>query len=130
MNLLRLAGRVCTGSVYVYAGSKTAQKPAPSAAKAKRVLGAARRVVPLPASDQQLVQVNGGLQVVAGGALALGIFPRLSAATLACSLIPTTAAGHAFWEIENPTQRAAQQLQFVKNLSMLGGLLYIAGSKA
>lgn len=129
MNLLRSVARLCTGSVYVYAGSKTAQQPAPAAAKASPLLKVARGAVPLPATDEQLVQLNGALQVIAGGTLALGILPRLSAAALACSLVPTTVAGHAFWQIEDPTQRAAQQLQFVKNASMLGGLLYIAGSK-
>lgn len=129
MNVLRSVARICVGSIYVFAGSKTAQDPSPMVPKAGKLLDLGRAAVPVPATDEQLVQINGATQVVAGTTLALGIFPRLSATALAASLIPTTAAGHAFWDIEDPAQRAAQQLQFVKNLSMLGGLLYIASSK-
>jgi uncharacterized membrane protein YphA (DoxX/SURF4 family) len=49
--------------------------------------------------------------------------PRVAALVLAGSLVPTTLAGHRFWEEDDPKTRAAQQLQFLKNTSMLGGLL-------
>jgi hypothetical protein len=39
--------------------------------------------------------------------------------------VPTSVAGHPFWEIEDPAQRAAQQIHFKKNAAMLGGLLLI-----
>jgi len=55
--------------------------------------------------------------------LALGIAPRLSALALACSLIPTTLAGHSYWAIEDPAGRKQQRIQFHKNMAMLGGLL-------
>jgi hypothetical protein len=55
--------------------------------------------------------------------LALGKFPRLSALALAASLVPTTFAGHRFWEETDPTRRSAQQLHFLKNAGMLGGLI-------
>lgn len=128
MNLLRSVARACTGSIYVLAGSKTLQAPGPSTQQAAPLLEAARGAIPIAAGNEQLVQVNAGVQTVAGATLALGILPRLSAITLIGSLVPTTLAGHAFWDIEDPGQRAAQQIQFVKNLSMLGGLLYIASS--
>ena len=37
--------------------------------------------------------------------------------------MPTTAAGHRFWEETDPEARANQQIHFFKNLSMLGGLI-------
>ena len=43
------------------------------------------------------------------------------------SLVPTTVAGHRFWEEKDPAQRKAQQLHFFKNVSTLGGLLLAAG---
>jgi uncharacterized membrane protein YphA (DoxX/SURF4 family) len=52
--------------------------------------------------------------------------PRLAALALAGTLVPTTIAGHRFWEIDNPQQRSAQRIHFLKNLSMLGGLLLAA----
>ena len=42
---------------------------------------------------------------------------------LAASLVPTTAAGHRFWEESDPAQRANQRIHFFKNVSMLGGLM-------
>lgn len=45
---------------------------------------------------------------------------------LAGSLVPTTLAGHRFWEETDKQERAAQQIHFLKNLSMLGGLMLAA----
>jgi uncharacterized membrane protein YphA (DoxX/SURF4 family) len=75
-----------------------------------------------------LVQVNGAVQVGAGVLLALGVLPRLSALALAASLVPTTAAGHRFWEEAEPAARAQQTIHFLKNAAMLGGLLAVIGS--
>jgi putative oxidoreductase len=78
------------------------------------------------ADEKQLVMINGAAQVVGGLALATGRLPRIASLVLAGSLIPTTYAGHRFWEETDKTQRANQQIHFVKNLSMLGGLLIAA----
>jgi putative oxidoreductase len=55
--------------------------------------------------------------------LATGRFPRLSALALAATLVPTTYAGHAFWEEKDPSAKSMQRIQFFKNISMMGGLL-------
>ena len=73
------------------------------------------------------MRINGGVQILAGTTLLLGIKPRLSAWALAGSLVPTTLAGHSFWEMEGGEAKA-HQTQFSKNLAALGGLLLIAGS--
>jgi uncharacterized membrane protein YphA (DoxX/SURF4 family) len=72
------------------------------------------------------VQVNAAAQVAGGILLALGWFPRLAAILLAGSLVPTTLAGHRFWEIDDPADRARQRNQFLKNLGLLGGLILAA----
>ncbi|CAM2941313.1 DoxX family protein [Skermania piniformis] len=72
------------------------------------------------------VQADGAVKVVAGIALALGRAPRLSALALAASLVPTTTAAHRFWETDDPERRAAEQVQFTKNVGLLGGLLLAA----
>jgi uncharacterized membrane protein YphA (DoxX/SURF4 family) len=77
-----------------------------------------------------LVQVNGAVQVLAGAALATGRYARPAALVLAASLVPTTLAGHRFWEQETPAQRHAQRIQFLKNLSMLGGLVLAAADSS
>ena len=40
--------------------------------------------------------------------------------------MPTTAAGHRFWEEKDPQRKAQQRVHFFKNASMLGGLLLAA----
>ncbi len=71
------------------------------------------------------VKVNGLTMVIAGSMLGLGIFPKLAAAALFASLIPTTIAGHPFWKEQDEAARKQQQTQFAKNLGLLGGLLLV-----
>jgi uncharacterized membrane protein YphA (DoxX/SURF4 family) len=61
--------------------------------------------------------------VVAGAALAAGVAPRAAAGALVASLVPTTLAGHRFWDQEDARGRAMQLTQFLKNLGLIGGLL-------
>lgn len=75
---------------------------------------------------EKLVRINGATQLVGGLALATGRLPRLSALALAGSLVPTTYIGHAFWSEGDKAAKQQQQIQFFKNLSMLGGLLLAA----
>ncbi|MEU4154356.1 MULTISPECIES: DoxX family protein [unclassified Streptomyces] len=128
MNILgRLGGALLGGSFAVF-GSGAVREPAGLAKLAGPALEEIRKVVPLPKDDELLVRVNGAVQTGAGAALAIGLFPRISALALAGSLIPTTYAGHAFWTVEDPAQRKAQRTQFLKNAVMLGGLLVVAGT--
>ena len=82
-------------------------------------------LVGIDADTEQLVQFNGLVQVIAGTALALDVLPRLSALALAGSLVPTTLAGHRFWEENDDAARKQQTIQFLKNAAMMGGLLMI-----
>ena len=82
--------------------------------------------LPFNLDEKQLVLINGAAQLVGGLALATGRVPRVAALVLAGSLVPTTAAGHRFWEEKDKTQRANQLIHFTKNVSMFGGLLLAA----
>ena len=90
----------------------------------------AERIPAVPAKTEDAVRLNGAVQMAAGLLLALGRFPRLSALALAATLVPTTAAGHRFWEAEEEADQAQQRIHFLKNLSMLGGLLITAADTA
>lgn len=74
----------------------------------------------------QLVKINGATMLAAGLTLATGRLPRLSALALAGTLVPTTLVGHPFWSETDKAAKKQQQIQFFKNLSMLGGLLLAA----
>ncbi|GAA4807316.1 DoxX family membrane protein [Nocardioides caeni] len=79
--------------------------------------------VKVPSDPTTWVRVSGALQLAAGAALATGKFPRLSAAVLGVTLLPSTAAHHRFWEASDPAERKAQLVHFAKNASLAGGLL-------
>jgi len=120
---LRPAARVLTGSTYILLGLDAVRAPGKRVGLAGPVLSAIRSRVPLPEDDELLVRVNAGTQVAAGGMLALGLAPRLAAAVLAASLVPTTLAGHPYWTVQDPAERAQQRIHFHKNLALIGGLL-------
>ncbi|NEA48551.1 DoxX family protein [Streptomyces sp. SID10815] len=124
MSLLRLAGRPLLASMFVVGGMNSVRKPEAVAPLAEPVVQAIRERVPvLPERTEQVVRLSGGVQVVAGVMLGLGRMPRLASLALAATLVPTTLAGHRYWDVEDPGERAQQRINFLKNLSMLGGLL-------
>lgn len=133
MTLIRLAARPMLASMFVVGGVNALRNSEKVAERAKpvtdRFTATARKVaptLPIPQDEKNLVRLNAGAQILAGLGLATGRAPRLSATVLAASLVPTTAAGHRFWEESDPTTRASQRLHFTKNVSMMGGLLLAA----
>lgn len=115
-------------STFVASGLDAVRNPGPKVPMAKGVASTVAAQLPgLPEHNVELlIRLNGGVQMGAGALLAFGRLPRLAALTLAASLVPTTAAGHRFWEYHDPAQRQQQQIHFLKNMSMLGGLLLAA----
>ncbi|MBP9929956.1 MAG: DoxX family protein [Rhodoferax sp.] len=71
--------------------------------------------------------VMGTFEVVCGLCLAAGYRLRLVAPIAAVFVLGTSFAFHAFWAVE-PEYQFAQQLLFMKNLSLVGGLLLVAGA--
>ena len=131
MTLVRLAARPLIASMFISGGLDALRNAESRATAAKpvidRVLPTLQKAVPqLPDDPVTLVRINAAVQVGAALALATGRMPRISSAVLAGSLIPTTFAGHRFWEQEDPQAKATQRIHFFKNCSMLGGLLLAA----
>ena len=115
-SLIRFVGRVFLGSSFVILGWQAAQEPG------GRVNAAAALGLPEP---ELMVRLNGWAMVAGGIALALGILQRLSALVLIGALAPTTFAGHPFWQETDPQKRHGQEIHFLKNLSMIGGLILV-----
>jgi putative oxidoreductase len=114
-------------SIFVIQGFDTFRHPEKVAPRAEPVVRPlADRFTVVQAKTEDAVRLNGAVQMAAGTLLALGRFPRLSALALAATLVPTTAAGHRFWEAEEDADRTQQRIHFLKNLSMFGGLLITA----
>jgi uncharacterized membrane protein YphA (DoxX/SURF4 family) len=133
MSLLRAIPRTMLASYFVAAGIKAIRDPESLVPAAEPLVD---RVVPLvkeytpeqvagyvPENTVTLVRINGIAQVVGGAALATGRGRRLGALLLAGSLIPSTIAKHPFWTVQDPEERAQDRNHFLKNVSLLGGVL-------
>lgn len=72
------------------------------------------------------MRLNGAAMAAGGVAVALGKLPRTASAGLILSLIPTTYAGHQFWNVEDPAVRKAHQINFLKNVALAGAFAVIA----
>jgi uncharacterized membrane protein YphA (DoxX/SURF4 family) len=116
--------------VFLHGGAATLSSPEPRARAAQPFLGRLRAAVPFLPADPTLVRVNAATQVTAGVMLATGTCERQAAWVLAGSLVPTTIAGHPFWSATDPASRAAEGIQFGKNMGILGALLLLAHGRA
>lgn len=65
------------------------------------------------------------IEVLGGASIVLGLKARLGALALIVFLIPVTLIFHNFWAFEGQAMQQ-QVIQFLKNLSILGGLLFVA----
>ncbi len=118
--MIRTVTHLLLSGIYIINGWGAFSKPG---GRPKLVAAAG---IPRP---EQAVVLNAAVMIVAGLLLSLGITPRLTAALLLGSMIPTTLVGHAFWKEEPGPQRQNQETQFLKNLSMIGGLLMVLTEK-
>ncbi len=131
--IMRRIARPMLAAVFVSGGIETLRNPKPRIQAAEpivdKTVGQVREKLPdeVPTDTESLVRLDAAIKIGAGVALGLGRFPRLAALLLAGTLVPTTAAGHRFWEYEDPKERAAQRSHFLKNVGLLGGLMIAAG---
>lgn len=126
MPVTRIVARPMLAAMFVAGGLDALQNPESKAPAAENLAPSVAGRFGLPDDTVTLVKVNGALQVGAGAFLALGWAPRLAALALAGSLVPTTLAAHRYWEETDPAARTNHRIHFLKNLSMLGGLIIAA----
>jgi uncharacterized membrane protein YphA (DoxX/SURF4 family) len=127
--LVRRIARPLLASSFIYGGISTLRKPqdrVPGAAPiVDKVADVADQQLPIqvPRDVEQWVKADAALKVGAGTLFALGKLPRLTALLLTGSIVPTTLAGHRFWEEDDPKIQFEKIAHFLKNLGLLGGLL-------
>lgn len=113
-------------AAFVVGGLDALRHPGGRTAKASAFADKVAAPLGLPEDPELLVRANGAAMVGGGALLGLGRLPRLAAIVLTGSMVPTTLAGHDFWNESDPTVRKQQQMQFLKNLGLIGGLLLAA----
>ena len=114
-NLTVLAGRILLGLLFIVSGFG-------KIAGFDGTVGYIAPHLPLPALVAVLtivVEVGGGL------ALVTGLWTRQAALVLAVFTLLTALVFHAFWSAPD-AMKATQQIQFLKNLSIAGGMFVLA----
>jgi putative oxidoreductase len=129
MHPVRTAARAMLAGIFVVQGVDALQHPDPLVARARRVTDrvgpALGNLHPTLTDARTLVKVNAAV-MAGGGALLLTSLRRPAALAVAAALVPTTLAGHAFWDVTDTGERKQHRTRFLSNLALLGGLLLAA----
>ena len=113
-----LGGRVLLGLIFLVSGvMKVFNWPATAEHMAAEGMPAVQPLL----LGAVLVEVGAGLGVI------LGCGARISALVLFAFLVPTTLIFHDFWTYAGPEQQNQMQ-HFMKNLTIMGGLLTLAAA--
>jgi putative oxidoreductase len=114
MEIILLIGRILFGGFFIVMGINHFQNLAMMSGYAKS------KNVPFP----RLAVIGTGVMLVAGGAsVLLGIVPIVGLSLLILFLLSTLVTMHDFWNLEEPQQRAADQVNFLKNVALIGASL-------
>jgi putative oxidoreductase len=114
MELLLLIGRIIFGGFFIISGINHFTNVGMMAgyAGSKNVSAA-----PLAVIGTGVLLVLGGLSVV------LGFLPILGLLLLIIFLVPTSLLMHNYWTVQDPQMRAAEQVNFLKNMALTGAAL-------
>jgi uncharacterized membrane protein YphA (DoxX/SURF4 family) len=78
----------------------------------------------LPAVDA-LLSIVVGLELVGGLMVMLGLYTRSGVLLLLIFLVPASVVMHNFWTMPPGPDRMNQMAHFMKNLSIIGGLIFV-----
>lgn len=136
MTLFRAFARTLLASQFVLTGYKAVRNPDAYVPAAQPLVDRWMPLVKKYAPDQiegvipddtaTLVRINGALELVGGLALASGKGRRLGSVLLAISLVPATVVEYPFWSRDTAGEKATDRALFLKNVSLLGGVLLAA----
>lgn len=111
-----LTGRILIALIFILSGfGKLTHFDGTAAYMAANGLPMVKLLLPLTI----LLELGGGLL------LAIGLFARPVAILMFLFLIPVTLVFHHFWNVP-ADQHQLQMIMFLKNLAIMGGMLYIA----
>ena len=114
MDIVVLIGRILFGAFFIMSGLNHFQNLDMMSGYAES------KGVPFP----RLAVIGTGVMLVAGGAsVLLGIVPIVGLTVLILFLLATLVTMHDFWNLKDPQQRAAEQVNFLKNVALIGASL-------
>jgi putative oxidoreductase len=114
MIYLFLLGRILLGGYFIMSGYN-------HFAHLKMLSGYAQsKGVPMPSVA---VWLTGLMMVLGGLGILLGVYIELSILLLAVFLFVTTLMMHQYWKVTEPMARMSEEINFKKNMALLGALL-------
>lgn len=116
MDYLFLLGRILLGGFYLYSSFHHFRG-------LEGMSGyAGSQGVPYP---KLAVGGSGALLLIGGLSILLGFLPVIGVIAVVLFFIGVTPVMHAFWKISDPQAKAAQRVNFTKNIALLGAALML-----
>jgi uncharacterized membrane protein YphA (DoxX/SURF4 family) len=115
MDWVLLIGRVVFASIFISSGLVFHLGKRQMAVEYTRAKGA-----PLP---ELTVPLTGILIALAGVMIVIGLWVDLAALVIAAFLVATAYFMHAFWKVDDPMEKLAEQTHFQKDLALAGAAL-------
>ncbi len=120
--LLSLSGRILIAAIFMMSAAGNKIPNFNAVAEAMGKVG-----IPSP----QIMLAGAIVFLLAGSALlVLGLYARIGALLLLVFLVLATYYFHGFWRLEDAHAKQEQMIQFMKNLSMMGAMLFIIANGA
>ena len=129
MSPTRRLARTMLAGVFISGGINVLRQPGPRAEQVRQsgLVDKLPPQVPEPLrTPEGIVRANAVADIVGGLALLRSRTPRLASLGLMASLAPMTFVGHPFWQEKDKQAKQHQQMHFLKNVGLLGGLLLSA----
>jgi uncharacterized membrane protein YphA (DoxX/SURF4 family) len=116
MNTLFLIGRIIFAGYFLYSGVNHFLR--------LRMMSdyANMKGVPLPSVA---IAITGVLLLLGGLSILLGLYPLVGSVLLVVFLLPVSLMMHNFWKVQDPQMKAAEKVNFIKNMALLGGVLML-----
>jgi putative oxidoreductase len=115
-----LLGRVGLGALFAWSGARKLMDPTGLTGMLTS------KGWPAPMA---MAYLAGAVEVIGGVLLVIGLKARSAAFALIVFTIIATILAHAFWQLDGAA-RIQQQIQFFKNVAIIGGLLFVFGRGA
>ena len=133
--LFRRIARPLLSAVFIGQGIDSLLNPKPAAEAAAPTVDGLRALPDpvgssIPSDPQTFAQINAAVQIGGGLLLATGKMPRVASAALAFTVLPANLGTHMFWTETDPQRKAEIRQAFLKDVSLLGGLMIASADTA
>ena len=114
---MHMLARLLLSAMFIRSGYRHLVQSGPMAEYAKAV-----GHIPWP---RAAVIVSGLMLLLGGLGILLGFHPRIGATLIFVFLVVAAFTMHRYWALTDPMQRAGQDAQFWKNITLAGAMLWI-----